>query len=442
MSRRAAIACALVAACALAWGSLALPARAAEPSGADYDPVDGPWNGVGYLVTTGAEARVEVEVLADLPLDELSPDDVLLWLYPQAPVPVDDLLAFITDGGRLVVADDHGGADTLLAAVGVTRLDRGPTSHRRWFDGADGFPILVARDDHFLFFNVDEIVANHPSVLALTGEGRPIVSFDGTGEPGGEHLVVERPLGRGALLAIADPSIFLNQMLRRFYGNKQFAANVLRIYCRAEPCRIKLLLPTTRATSRYAPDHGRLGPIPRLVERGATALNEALASLSALIATPAWTVALAIAIGLFAGLLLALGLAAWRARPTSPTLEPGVPAHSPVVVEARGLSAGRGDADFGELSRALVDRAERLLAARPLAGWIDGHAPPPAGESEATLHAARAAALRVRQDAASLRSTLPAAISSERFVRLFDDVQALARFGGTRRAGRRAANDA
>lgn len=432
---------------ALALVCAALPAWAAAPAGVDYEPIDGPWNGVGYLITTGAEARVEVELVDALALGDLSPDDVLLWLYPQAPVPADDLLAFVGDGGRLIIADDHGGADELLAAAGIARRGSGPTAHRRWFEGADGFPILTARggaDAHFLFFNVDEIVANHPSVL--TGEGRAIVSFDRPDGPGAEqldeHLVVERAIGRGALLAIADPSLFLNQMLRRFYGNKQFAANVLRLYCRAEPCRIKLLLPTTRAAGNYASEAGHLGPLPRLVERGATALNEALASLSDLLATPLWTVALALLTALLAGLLLALGLATWRARPTSPVLEPGVPAHSPVVVEARGLSAGRGDADFGELARTLVDRADRLLATRRLAGWIDGHDPPPPGESEASLHAARGAALRVRQDTASLRSRLPAAISSERFVRLFDDVQILARFGGTRRGGRRAATDA
>ena len=47
-----------------------------------------------------------------------------------------------------------------------------------------------------------------------------------------------------------DPSMFINQMLRRFYGNKQFAANVMRLYCEPEACRVKLARPLTTSTGR------------------------------------------------------------------------------------------------------------------------------------------------------------------------------------------------
>ena len=404
---------------------LAATAHATEPQ--DYGLDASTWNGVGYLVTTGTEARVTVEPVTTLDLGQLRPDDVLLWLYPQVELPVADLVAFVEDGGNLIVADDQGSAGPLFAAVGLERLPAAPAAHQRWFENQDGLPILAPSSDHFLFFNVDEIVANHPA--ALRGPGKPIVSFD----RGDAHLVVERRIGAGALLAIAEPSLFLNQMLRRFYGNKQFAANVMRVYCEHEPCHLRLLLPTTTVSGHYTGGLGRFGALPRLFERAAAAINDALAVLNSTLTEPPWAVSIALLLALGAGLLVALALAAWRRPVESPSLAMGVPARSPIVSEAIGLAAVRSDADFSALAQALSEHAEHLMTTRYVDDWVAGHRALPRGESDESLHLLRHAVLRVKRDTASLRSRQPPAISAERFVRLYEDVQTLARFGTARR---------
>jgi len=396
-------------------------------AGSDYALDADAWNGVGYLITTGSEARVDVEPVTALDLAQLRPDDVLLWLYPLEELPISDLAAFVDDGGHLIVADDQGAAAPLLSAFGIAREPATPASHRRWFENQDGMPILSPAGDHFLFFNVDEIVANHPA--ALTGSGRPIVSFDG----GDSHLVVERRSGAGALLAIADPSLFLNQMLRRFYGNKQFAANVMRVYCEHEPCQLKLLLPTTTVTGSYTGGLGRFGALPRLFERAAAAINDALAALNTTLTEPPWAVTIALLLALAAGLLLALALARWRRPVESPALAVGVPARSPIVAEAMGLASVRSDADFSGLAQSLAEHAEHLMETRLIEEWVSGQRRLPRGETTESMHLLRHAVLRVKRDTASLRSRQPPAISAERFVRLYEDVQTLARFGAPRR---------
>ncbi|TNF23779.1 MAG: hypothetical protein EP329_26545 [Deltaproteobacteria bacterium] len=419
-ARRAALALAVTSA-------LATSVTAAAPT-ADYDLDATAWNAVGYLVTTGTEARVDVEPTAALDLSQLRPDEVLLWLYPQSELPVADLSAFVDDGGHLILADDQGSSAPLLAAFGIERAPAPPASHRRWFEGQDGLPVLSPAGDHFLFFNVDEIVANHPA--ALTGAGSPILSFDG----GDAHLVVERRVGAGgALLAIGDPSIFLNQMLRRFYGNKQFAANVMRVYCEHEPCRLRLLLPDTTVSGHYTGGLGRFGALPRLFERAATAINDALAALNSTLTEPPWSVSIALLLALVAAMLLALALAAWRRPVEAPALAVGVPARSPIVAEAIGLAAVRSDADFSALALALAEQAEHLLETRSIEDWVAGHRRLPRGETTESLHLLRHAVLRVKRDTASLRSRQPPAISAERFVRFYEDVQTLARFGNPRR---------
>ena len=409
----------------IALWTIAAPAPSAPA--ADYGLDADAWNGVGYLITTAAEARVDLTPVDDLDLAALRTGDVLLWLYPSAPLPDADLLAFVADGGHLVVADDVGASAALLRGAGLERLPAPPAGHARWFEQQEGFPVLRAHGEHFLFFNVDEIVANHPA--ALRGAGTPIVSYDDAAA----HLVVERAWGAGTLLAIADASLFINQMLRRFYGNKQFAANVLRLYCRREPCAVRLLLPTSTVHGRYTPGLGRLGPLPRLVEQAAAAVNDVLAALNGSLGAPPVTLALSVALTALIALGGALLLATWRRPAPRPPVASPVPSHAPAVADAIGLASARAEADFSALAATLAEQADRLLASRSLEAWVSGHRPPPAGESEESLDLLRHAELRVKRDTASLRSRQPPLISAERFVRLYDDVHLIARFGTARR---------
>jgi len=207
----------------------------------------------------------------------------------------------------------------------------------------------------------------------------------------------------------------------------------MRVYCQHEPCHLRLLLPTTALSGHYTGGLGRFGPLPRLFERAATAINDALVVLNLTLTEPPWSVLIALLLALSSVLLVALVLATWRGGVEAPTLAAGVPARSPIVAEAIGLAAVRADADFSGLALALSEHAEHLIATRAIDDWVGGHRIVPRGESDESLHLLRHALLRVKRDTASLRSRQPPAISAERFVRLYEDVQTLARFGASRR---------
>lgn len=397
------------------------------------------WNGIGYLVATGTEAKVDVQVVETLDFEQLRPDDVLLWLYPTGDLPIDQLLAFIEDGGHLVLADDHGRADPLLAELGIERRPHGPTRHRDWYQGQDGLPIVKAEGDHFLFFNVEQIVANHPAVL--TGSALPILSFGG----GEEHLVVEQVHGRGAVLALSDPSVFVNQMLRRFYGNKQFAANVMRLYCDRDPCRVKLLLPATPSTGSYRPTFGPLGQLPRLFDDAARLVDGALADVSDALAEAPWSTLVLWSIFFVALALAAYALAPGKRPTRTPPLQAGIRGSAPMFDEARGLGTSRTDADFHHLARTLAQEVETLRHARWLVPGPNGRtvvASQGRGASEASplSKMASQALLRIDAEAASLQGPEPPMITAERFVRMSDDVnvvlRAVAEARGRRRQGK------
>jgi len=386
----------------------------------DYDLDPERWNGLGYFLTTAAEARVTLAQGDVVDLSELAPEDVLVLLYPTAPLPVSDLLAFVETGGYVIVADDHGSAQALLRPLGITRRDAGPTTPQRLWEAQDGFPIVAPAGEHFLFFNVTEVVANYPAALGID-ESRaglqPLLSFQG----GREHFAIEASLGSGRALAIADPSIFLNDMLHRFYGDKQFVANVLRLYCQREPCRARLVRPGATWSGHFDADRARQGSRVKQLEVRVTELNQALAELSAALAEAPWALALA---GL-ALLFVILLSARVRAREHGQVMRllPSVPsqASSPALDDARGLVAQRHEADFSHLALKLgelsLERWHRADIAAFLATLPDA----------AQREQLQAALLRVSAETASLRSPQPPIWSAARFLRLHEDVQLLGR---------------
>jgi len=390
---------------------------------------------------TAREAKVDLRVVEDLNLDQLRPRDVLLWLYPPPSLPDAALERFVEDGGHLIVADDVGASDALLARFGVKKLPPGAWRPSRWVDGDERLAALKPAQEHFLFFNVHEIVANAPVALD-PGEATPLLSFSpaptaprsrGT-SPHEPALVVEARRGRGALLAIGDPSIFVNAMLRRFYGDKQFAANVMRLYCGRAPCQVSLLLPWTRVEGTYHSNGGALAALSSLFDTAAEELDRAAARAERAASTPPWSWALALAtLGLLA-LGVPLTAAQGRRHPAEPLRGSPPPAAPPSVREAQALTRARQVADFRDLAAPLVAEIERLRTRGRLAS-IEEQPLPPKGDGGARDRAARAL-LRIQQEATSLAKPGAPPMGSQRFQRLHDDVTLVTRFVASAPGGR------
>ena len=132
--------------------------------------------------------------------------------------------AFVRSGGTLVVADDFGAGNALLAAAGSTmRLDqRNLSSIERAYElpGAPlGFPVADAP----LAAGLSTVVFDHP--VAVTG-GAPFLETsrlswmddDGNGRPdeneslGRFALAASEEVGAGRVVAVGDASLFINAM--------------------------------------------------------------------------------------------------------------------------------------------------------------------------------------------------------------------------------------
>lgn len=147
----------------------------------------------------------------------------------------------LANGGMVIIADEEGGSDELLMAIGCEmRVVPGNLSSVDMEFDSPRTLMAKVRSNHTIFSEVETLVFNRPayieggeplvksSVLSwvdLSGDGRP-----GPGEPLDRYTLIAREeVGAGEVILIADASLFANtmQQVRRLRDNKHFLDNLL-----------------------------------------------------------------------------------------------------------------------------------------------------------------------------------------------------------------------
>ncbi|MEA2751577.1 MAG: hypothetical protein QOI41_5720 [Myxococcales bacterium] len=193
---------------------------------APFDLAGSDWEGCAELVRLARAELGPLRVVATAQIDfhELKPDDGLLLLYPEKNLDVDELSKFMRAGGRVVMLDDFGRGDSLLRHFGMERV----ASPRRPAEFLRRNPQLALAEPasaHPVVSDVSRVVTNHPTGLSHP-DLSPVLKIRGNGEPD-VVVAVAGAVGQGRLLAVGDPSIVMNSMLR-YGGNKNFARGLVR----------------------------------------------------------------------------------------------------------------------------------------------------------------------------------------------------------------------
>lgn len=250
----------------------------------DFAPEEQAWNGLSALLALARDAGVAIETPAEIDLDTLNAGDGLLILHPTGALPRAALTTFMRAGGRVAIADDFGTGDQLLRAFGMQRLPVTDVEPERRLRGNRNLLLATPDSHHTLASDIPALVANHPTGLRhRTLE--PVFAF-GEGRPA---LVLSGAVGAGRLVAIGDPSVFINNMLS-FTGNARFAANLIAYLVPEPDGRLFLVTQTTRLHS--ALDGGPRAPLEAL-RKGLSRLNE-LSLPPAAIRISTWVLALAL----------------------------------------------------------------------------------------------------------------------------------------------------
>jgi hypothetical protein len=224
---------------------------------AAFEPDDVSWEGCSQLIGLARDelGPLRVRIISSLDYSVLDPRDALVFVHPEVDIRFHPLAAFLAAGGRAAVIDDHGSAAALLERFHIHRANPPALPALRLRENSNLPIALPARSDvpggdtidHPTLREVDHVVANHPTALRLEpgieltrllflpARGEPDALLAVTGVIGDARAcglmssvpAEVPPQGHcGRLLAMGDPSVFINLMLR-YPGNRHFARGVV-----------------------------------------------------------------------------------------------------------------------------------------------------------------------------------------------------------------------
>lgn len=205
--------------CFLVFLLLGAPARALAD--ADFGADSEAWNGLRELLRLAEEAGYRVEIPRKVQVDRLTPDDALLIVHPTGELPVDEITSFLRRGGRVAIADDRGSSAPLLDAFQVSRRAPLPSANEHSLRGNPHLLVARPAGTHPLTQGVRALATNHTATLHHAAL-EPVFVVG----PEQEAILLAGAVGQGRLIAIADSSLFINNMLQ-LDGNRQLARNLL-----------------------------------------------------------------------------------------------------------------------------------------------------------------------------------------------------------------------
>lgn len=196
-------------------------------SGASFSLANPQWDGISSI------ALAAVPVADFSQLRQAAPGDTLLVIGPSAGFSEQDardVYHFMLNGGRAVVADDYGTADTLLERLdSPVRIRPVPLCQDVDFHRSPALPLAREIAYHDVTRDVGVLAFNHPVPLNLSGDALPlaITSSRGwldlddnatldDGETFGTYtLIAWAGYGDGELIVAGDADLLTNGLLKK-----------------------------------------------------------------------------------------------------------------------------------------------------------------------------------------------------------------------------------
>jgi transglutaminase-like putative cysteine protease len=182
--------------------------------------------------------------------------NLLLIIHPIEPINSATLQAYVSNGGRVLIADDFGMGDVALREFGINIRRERISSTQENFENRSCCPVIVGSDDSMassdgppILTGEIEVVTNYPASIYTeedSGFDRrvPLLAFpeeafvdknyngiletkeEGANDPIGLNLAEGFYVGKGKLAVISDPSIFINEMIE-IGDNKRLYTDII-----------------------------------------------------------------------------------------------------------------------------------------------------------------------------------------------------------------------
>ncbi|MCD6483912.1 MAG: DUF4350 domain-containing protein [Candidatus Odinarchaeota archaeon] len=202
------------------------------------------WEGCSNLKEQLIERNYEVKQLITsiYALKRINYNGVLVILGPRSPYPLDEakvIKEFVSGGGVLILSDDFGAGNSLGDLFGI-HFSQYALIDSLHFERNPKFPVVTDFGNSSITNGVSRLVLNEPSALITYPSGTILAQSSSTSwidsipdnkwEAASElkgplPIAILVQYGKGYIVAISDPSIFINDMLK-LGDNLKFALNL------------------------------------------------------------------------------------------------------------------------------------------------------------------------------------------------------------------------
>jgi hypothetical protein len=209
-----------------------------------YHPLNFDWNGCSTIANATQNVTLLVSYDKSLP----NTTSLLVIIGPSANFTRNEsakIGQFLESSGIVLLADDFGTGNSLLEALNISALfSRKPLADLYYYSKDPDFPVITDFSPSPSTDNLTAIVLDRPSYIeignsssvAKIGSSSPFsfVDIGGRGRPFANETVDSYPvlvtvkIGKGMLLLVADPSMFINDMIG-LYDNMRFFQNALKM---------------------------------------------------------------------------------------------------------------------------------------------------------------------------------------------------------------------
>lgn len=214
---------------------------AASTSGVAFGSYNSAWDGASELRAEAEAVGVENEIVRNTSQYGTVPsnDTLAVVLSPQksyGPAESDRIRSFVHSGGTLLIAEDFGNhSNDLLARIGAqARIDGRLLRDERYHYQSPTLPIARNVSNETLVAPIDQLTLNRGTPVRPRGADVLVSSSEYAAldtnrngnlddrEPVGTYPVATiESVGDGRVIAVGDPSAFINTMLDRS-GNQAF----------------------------------------------------------------------------------------------------------------------------------------------------------------------------------------------------------------------------
>jgi hypothetical protein len=209
-----------------------------------YHPLNQDWNGCSRIASLTANTTLLLSY--DKPLPNTT--SLLAIIGPSVNFTEresSNVRRFLDSGGVVLLADDFGTGNSLLEGLNVSaRFSNQPLADLYYYSKNPDFPIITDFSPNSATDNLSAIVLDRPSYIntgnsssvTKIGSSSPFSFTDpsGNGRPSTNETINSYTvlatvrIGTGLLLLVADPSMFINDMIG-LYDNVRLFQNALKM---------------------------------------------------------------------------------------------------------------------------------------------------------------------------------------------------------------------